>query len=167
MTATTIIIMTIMTIIIIIITVTATVTMIPSPAPPPSSVPPQPSPPRINQSDFQDLPPAYSQLSSRPGSVVLRNGEVPYKEETGKRQAYSDDELTSQDGSSHRSMRNIDVREMGCRRKQPLFYLTDDKGRRWERDMTKEADAPYMIPEAGTGAHPKRCPYRGRVYELD
>ncbi|RYO78625.1 hypothetical protein DL766_008040 [Monosporascus sp. MC13-8B] len=107
------------------------------------------------------------QLSSRPGSVVLANGEVPYKEETGKRQAYPDGELTSQYGSSHRSMRDVDAREMGYRHEQPVFYVPDDKGRRWELDMAKEADAPYMIPKAGVGTHPKRCPYHGRVYELD
>ncbi|RYP72802.1 hypothetical protein DL771_003986 [Monosporascus sp. 5C6A] len=139
----------------------------PSLTPPPSSIPSQPPPPPIDQSDFPDLPPAYSKLSSRPGSVVFGSGEAPHKGETRRRQAYPDDKLSPQYGPSHRSRRGTEAREMEYRRNQPVVSVPDDKERRWQRDMTKEADASYMIPEAGVGSHPKRCSYLRRVYELD
>lgn len=140
-----------------------------TPRPPP---PPTPSlsasrtlAPSIDHGEIPDLPPAYSQLSSRPGSVLFRTRGVPYREATVY-DVSPEDKPTPEYESFYTSTGDREVMDdMKCVRKLPVFFVPDDKVREW--DWAKDEDTSYLIPEASVGTNLKQCPYLRQIHSPD
>lgn len=143
-----------------------------TPPPPPSLSATHPPAPSIEKwEDLPDLPPAYSQLSSLPGSsVVFGNRNLPYRDDAPVYEVlYPEDKPAAAYEPSYTYAPRTGglgvMADMKCRRKLPVFFIPDDdkdaqgRGKGWAAEENGEKNDPYLVPEASVETNLKQCPY--------